>query len=45
MIELDDCFAIEKVFKYMNQMVIPYYNFEKFGFKNIYADEFKEELY
>ncbi len=33
MIELDDCFAIEKIFKYMNQLVIPYYNFEKYGFK------------
>lgn len=33
MIELDDCFAIEKVFKYMNQLVIPYYNYEMFGFK------------
>ena len=33
MIEMDDCFAIEKVFKYMNQLVIPYYNYEMFGFK------------
>lgn len=33
MIELDDCFAIEKVFKYMNQLVIPYYNYEMLGFK------------
>lgn len=33
MIELDDCFAIEKVFKYMNQLVIPYYNYDMLGFK------------
>lgn len=33
MIELDDCFAIEKVYKYMNQLVIPYYNYDKLGFK------------
>lgn len=33
MIEMDDCFAIEKVYKYMNQLVIQYYNFDKLGFK------------
>ena len=33
MIELDDCFAIEKAFKFMNSMVLPYYNYDKLGFK------------
>lgn len=33
MIELDDCFAIEKAFKFMNDMVLPYYYYEKMDYK------------
>ena len=33
MIELDDCFAIEKAFKFMNSMVLPYYYYDKMGYK------------
>lgn len=33
MIELDDCFAIEKAFKFMNDMVLPYYHYEKMDYK------------
>lgn len=33
MIELDDCFAIEKAFKFMNDMILPYYYYEKMDYK------------
>lgn len=45
MIELDDCFAIEKVFKYMNQLVIPYYNYELLGYKPFMQMKLRRNYY
>lgn len=45
MIEMDDCFALEKAFKYMNQLVIPYYNYEKLGFKPFMQMKLRRNYY
>ena len=45
MIELDDCFAIEKVYKYMNQLVIPYYNYELLGYKPFMQMKLRRNYY
>lgn len=45
MIEMDDCFALEKAFKYMNQLVIPYYNYEKLGFKPFMQMNLRRKYY
>lgn len=45
MIEMDDCFAIEKVFKYMNQLVIPYYNYELLGYKPFMQMKLRRNYY
>ena len=45
MIELDDCFAIEKAFKFMNDMVLPYYYYEIMDYKPFMTHNLRRNYY